>query len=122
MAMPPTMSKISDIEKGARERHASIRGRKMPAVQKSRELIRHIEFLQDIHNIHGPHMKNTYDALDIAFRPDEVEVEKGVKYLPVDIVLYRFLSALEKDKEIIHKAWVDLRDKVEREILAFAPK
>ena len=75
-----------------------------------------------MYNIHGPHMRNTYDALDIGFRPDEVEVEKGVKYLPVDIVLYRFLSALEKDKEIIHKAWVDLRDKVEREILAFAPK
>jgi hypothetical protein len=29
---------------------------------------------------------------------------------------------LEKDKEIIHKAWIDLRDKAEREILAFAPK
>ena len=107
MAMPPTMSALTAIEDSVRERHDH---NGSCGASASKELIRHIAFMVDLYSIKPQHMKNTWDMIHSEVGPDH------------DIVFFRFVSALQKDTEIIRQAWVDLRDKAERELLAFAPK
>jgi hypothetical protein len=117
--MPPKTSELSAIEKAVRERHAKILHEMASVVEKSKALIRHILFLQEIYKVNSAYMPNTNEALDIDCKSGYVLIEKGVKYVPVTIVFYRFIEAIGKDKLLIQKAWVDIRDEADRELLAF---
>lgn len=116
---PPKTSVLSAIENAVRERHATILHERASVVEKSKAFIRHILFLQEIYKVNSAYMPNTMQALDIDCKSGYVLREKGAKYVPVTIVFYRFVEAIGKDKLLIQKAWVDIRDEADREILTF---
>jgi hypothetical protein len=117
--MPPKASVLSAIEKAVRERHAKLLHERASVVKKSKDFIRHILFLQEIYKVNSVYMPNTNEALDIDCKSGYVLREKGVKYVPFTIVFYRFIEAIGKDKVLIQKAWVNLRDEADCEIIAF---
>ena len=126
--MPPTMRVFKEIQNGAQNKFAELKssqqGLSSPA--KSRALVAHIEFLQQYHNVHGPHMKNLYDALDPKFKPEDLSLTlerttteskkyKPVRFFALNCLLRRVLAALELDKLIIKQAWIDLRKHAEEQ-------
>ena len=97
VATPPTLRAFKEIEEGTHEcyRKLVLIKKKVSSVKKAQILASRIEFLQNINNVYGPYMRNTYDALE----------EKN----NLDVVFARVIVAIAEDKKLIKDAWIKMQ-------------